>query len=134
MERTYESAAALAERAAGPLASHLRPFAESLIEQQYAASVIYVIARHALSFDRWLAKHRVALADLGEAHIERYQNRSRHRQRRIRAETRRIERCALTQLLQFLRGRRVCPTACIETTAVDDLVPGFKDLSRQQCW
>ncbi len=125
MERTYESVAALARRAAGPLASHLRPFAESLIEQQYAASVIYVTARHALAFDCWLAKHRVVLSDLGKAHIERYQNRSRRRQRRIRTETRRIERCALAQLLQFLRNRGVSPAAYVDTTAVDDLAARY---------
>jgi hypothetical protein len=48
MERTYESAAAFVGRAAGPLASHLRPFVTSLIDQQYTASVIYIKVRHAL--------------------------------------------------------------------------------------
>ena len=66
MERTYESARALVGRAAGPLASHLDPFVTSLIDQQYAASVIYIKARHALAFDRWLAKRRVVLADLAK--------------------------------------------------------------------
>jgi len=47
MERTYESAAALADRATGPLASHLGLFVTSLIAQQYAASVIYIKALHA---------------------------------------------------------------------------------------
>jgi hypothetical protein len=42
MERTYESAAALVGRAAGPLAGHLGAFVGSLIEQQFTASVIYV--------------------------------------------------------------------------------------------
>lgn len=41
MEHTYENVAALAGRAAGPLASYLGPFVTSLINQQYAASVIY---------------------------------------------------------------------------------------------
>ena len=77
MERTYESARALARRAAGPLSSHLGAFIASLIEQQYAASVIYIKARHALAFDRWLAKRRIALAGLGEVHIERFQSRIR---------------------------------------------------------
>lgn len=121
MERTYESVAALVDRAAGPLASHLGLFVTSLIDQQYTANVIYVKARHALAFDRWLAKHRVVLADLGEAHIERYQRRGRGRYRRIRTETRRRERCELTQLLQFLRSHGVCRAACIETTAADAL-------------
>ena len=91
MERTYESAAALADCAAGPLASHLGAFVTSLISQQYAASVIYIKVLHALAFDRWLAKRRVVLADLGETHIERYQHRSRRRHQRIRTETRRRE-------------------------------------------
>jgi hypothetical protein len=64
MERTYESAAALVDRAAGPLASHLGPFVTSLIDQQYTVSVIYIKVRHALAFDRWLAKRRVVLARL----------------------------------------------------------------------
>jgi hypothetical protein len=59
MERTYESTTALVGRAAGPLASHLGPFVTSLIDQQYTASVIYIKVRHALAFDRWLAKRRV---------------------------------------------------------------------------
>src|SRR5580700_7584921 len=89
MERTYESAAALVDRAAGPLASHLGRFVTSLIDQQYTVSVIYIKVRHALAFDRWLAKRRVVLADLGEVHIQRYQHRSRRRHQRIRTETRR---------------------------------------------
>ena len=37
MERSYESAAALARRAVGPLADHLDAFVASLISQQYVA-------------------------------------------------------------------------------------------------
>ena len=81
MERTFESAAALVGSAAGPLASHLGAFVSSLIDHQFAASVVYIKARHALAFDRWLGKRGVVLADLGEVHIERYQHRTRHRDR-----------------------------------------------------
>jgi integrase/recombinase XerD len=125
MERTYESAAALVDRATGPLASHLGPFVTSLIDQQYTVSVIYIKVRHALAFDRWLAKRRVVLADLGEVHIERYQHRSRRRHQRIRTETRRREWYEVTQLLQFLRGHGVCPAARVETTAADDLAARY---------
>src|SRR5258708_38668019 len=83
MERIDESAAEVAGRATGQLVSHLVPFVTSLIDQQYAASIIYIKARHALAFDRWLAKRGVVLADLGEVHIERYQRRSRRRHRPI---------------------------------------------------
>ena len=61
MERTYESAAALVGHAVGPLTSHLGAFVRSLIAQQFTASVVYVKAQHALSFDVWLAKHDVVL-------------------------------------------------------------------------
>ena len=90
MERTNQSAAALVDRATGPLAPHLGVFVTSLIAQQYAASVIYIKALHAVAFDRWLAKRRVVLADVGEVHLERYRHRRRRRQQRIRSETRRI--------------------------------------------
>lgn len=105
MERTYESAAALVGRAAGPLAGHLGAFVGSLIDRQFRASVIYVKAQHALAFDGWLAKRGAVLADLSDVHIELYQHRRRRRHERILAETRRRERNHIGQLLQFLRDR-----------------------------
>ena len=111
MERTYESAWALVGRAAGPLASHLGAFVSSLIDQQYAASVVYIKARHALAFDRWLRKRGVVLADLSDVHIERYQHRTRRRHQCIRTATRYREYQALMQLLKFLRCRGECPAA-----------------------
>ncbi len=125
MESSYESAAALVRHAAGPLKHHLGAFVAWLIEQQYAASVVYIKARHALAFDRWLAKRRVALADLGEVHIERYQRRRRRGHRAIRAETRRRERCEVTQLLQFLRSHGVCEAVRLQSTPLDDLAASF---------
>src|SRR5271166_1534796 len=122
MERTYESAAALVERATGPLERHLVYFVRSLIAQQYAANVVYIKALRVLAFDRWLAKRRVGLADLGEGDLERYRHRRRRRRQRIRPGTRRIEGCAVTQLLQFLRDQGLCPTARVQTTAADELV------------
>jgi integrase/recombinase XerD len=132
MERTNESAAALVERATGPLAPHLGIFVTSLIAQQYAASVIYIKALHALAFERWLAKRCVVLADLGEVHLERYRHRRRLRHQRIRAETRRIEWCDVTQLLQFLRDHGVCPTVRVKTTAADDLVARYQQHLQDQ--
>jgi hypothetical protein len=114
MDRTYESARALAGRATGPLASHLDHFVRLLIEQQYAAGVIYIKARHALAFDRWLAQHRVELTALGEAHIERYQNRTRRRHRRIRIGIRQQEWREVTHLLRFLRAQGVSQSRVVE--------------------
>jgi integrase/recombinase XerD len=132
MERTYESAVALVERATGPLAPHLVVFVRSLIAQQYAASVVYIKALRALAFDRWLAKRRVGLADLGESDLERYRHRRRRQQQCIRPGTRRIEWCAVTQLLQFLRDQGVCPTARVQTTAAEDLVANYQQHLQDQ--
>ena len=133
MERTYESAAALVGRAAGPLAGHLGAFVSSLIDQQYTASVIYIKARHALAFDRWLGKRGAELADLDDVYIERYQHRRRRRHQRILTETRRRECNHITQLLQFLRDHAVCPAARIEITSVDDLAARYEQhLQAQQ--
>src|SRR5262245_43840739 len=112
MERTYEGARALAGRATGPLSSHLGAFVASLIEQQYAACVIYIKVGHALAFDRWLAKRRIALASLGEEHIERFQSRIRHLHRRIRVQTRQLERREVAPLLRFLRARGLSCGPC----------------------
>lgn len=132
MERTYESAGALAGRAAGPLASHLGLFVRSLISQRYAVSVIYIKARHALAFDRWLTEHGVLLTDIAEVHIERYQRRNRRQHRSICTETRRRERGEVMQLLQFLRSHGACPAARIETTAADDLAALYGQHLRDQ--
>ena len=132
MDRTYESAATLVGRATGPLASYLVSFVTSLIDQQFAASVIYIKVQHALAFDRWLAERDVVLADLGEVHIERYQHRSRRRHQRICTETWRRECNHITQLLQFLRDHGVCPVARIETTAANDLAARYQQHLQDQ--
>ena len=130
MKRTYESAAALAHRAAGPLANHLDEFVASLIDQQYVPAVVYVKARHALAFDRWLAKHRVMLTDLGESHLERFQRRRRRGRQGICAETRRRERYDLSEVLQFLRARRVCEPVEFDPVPADVFVVGFEHYLR----
>src|SRR5215469_3757820 len=125
MGRSYESITALVNCAVGPVRSHLRSFIASSIDQRYTANVIYIKVRHAVAFDRWLAKHRVVLADLGEVHIERYQRRRRRRHQCICPETRRREQHEVTHLLQFLRGHGVCPAAHVKTTAADDLAARY---------
>jgi integrase/recombinase XerD len=132
MERTYESTAALVDRATGPLASYLGRFVTSLIEQHYAASVAYIKARHAVAFDRWLEKRRIAAADLGEAHIERYQRRTRRRRLRIRPETRAREWCEVMQLLQFLRSCGVCTPSSVESTPAEDLARTYAEHLRDR--
>jgi site-specific recombinase XerD len=126
MERSYESAAALAHRAVGPLADHLDEFVALLTSQQYAPAVVYIKALHAVAFDRWLAKRRVTLADLGEIDVQRYQRRRRRRHRSILAETQRRERYDVSEVLQFLRARGVCKTAGVDPIPADVFVISFE--------
>jgi integrase/recombinase XerD len=72
------------------------------------------------------------LVDLTEARIRRYQHRSRRRHESIWAETWCRERNHITQLLQFLRGLGVCPTAHIEATAADDLAARYGQHLQEQ--
>lgn len=126
MERTYESAAALARHAVGPLAAHLDEFVASLTQQQYVPAVVYVKALHALAFDRWLAKRRVTLANLGDIHVDRFQRRRRRRRQSIRAETSHRERYDVSEVLQFLRARGACKTVDVDPIPADAFVVGFE--------
>ncbi len=125
MERSYQRAMALASRAKGPLAAHLGPWVSSLIDKQYAAAVVYVKARHAAAFDRWLAARRIDLQDLSEAHLTQYQDRRRRLRRPVCVATRQQERRELIHLLRDLRGLGVCSTGRVATTPTDDLAAVF---------
>ena len=125
MERTYESANALVNRATGPVAAHLGPWVSSLIDKRYVAAVVYVKARHAVAFDRWLAGQRIDLEDLSEVHLTQYQDRRRRVRRPIRAATRQQERRELVHLLHDLREQGVCAAARVDTTPADDLAASF---------
>ena len=116
MERTYESAMALASRATGPLAAHFGPWVSSLIDKQYAAAVVHVKARHAAAFDRWLAAQRIDLEDLCEVHLTQYQDRRRRVRRPVCVATRQQERRELIHLLRDLRELGVCSTARVAPT------------------
>lgn len=133
MERTYESAVALVNRATGPLAAHLGPWVGSLIDKQYVGAVVYVKARHAVAFDRWLAGQRIDLEDLCEVQLTQYQDRRRRVRRPIRAATRQQERRELTHLLHDLREQGLCPAACVVTTPAEDFAASFgRHLLHQQ--
>ncbi len=120
MERSYESAMALASRATGPLATHLGPWVSSLIDKQYVAAVVYVKARHAAALDRWLAARRIDLEDLSEVHVTQYQDR-----RPVCIPTRQQERRELVHLLRDLRDLGVCSRGRVATTPTDDLAAVF---------
>jgi len=126
VERTYESAAALAARAVGPLAPHLGAYASWLTAKRYRIDCVYIKTRHGLAFDRWLHASTVALADVDERRIAQYQDGDSHRRKVRRVDTRRIERCALIQLLHFLREQGAVGSARVATLPSDDVVAGFE--------
>ena len=125
MERTYQSAIALVSRAAGPLASHLEPWVKSLIDKQYVPAVVYVKARHAAAFDRWLSGQHVEIEHLGDVHLTQYQDRRRRVSQPIRPATRQQERRELVHLLHDLREQGLCPAARVDITPADDLAASF---------
>jgi site-specific recombinase XerD len=126
LERTHESAAALVASAAGPLCGHLPRFVDSLIRQQYVPAVVYVKALHAVAFDRWLARQRVALADLAEHHVAGFGRRRRRCRGSIRPETRKRERFDLVHLLRYLRTVGACPQAPRMDTPVANLAAAYE--------
>lgn len=121
LERTYESAAALVGVAAGPLAGHLPRFVESLIRQQYVPAVVYVKARHAVAFDRWLARRHVALADIAEHHVAGFGRRRRRCRGSVRPATRKRECFDVVHLLGHLRTVGACAQRPRDVAPVDEL-------------
>ncbi len=132
MERSFENAAAIADRAAGPVSEHLGPFVELLIRQQFVAAVVCVKALHAAAFDRWLDEHDVDPAELSEARVQQFLRRRRRCRGPIRTETRRREEYDVQHLLGFLRSRGVCAQAVVISTAAEDLVAAFARHMREQ--
>lgn len=132
MERSYESAAALVGHGTGPLSDHLGSFVGALIRQQYVPAVVYVKALHALALDRWLASQHVALTDLTEAHIVRFDRRRRRWRGGVCAQTKRAERRDVIGLLQYLRGIGACRAAERISSPAEDLAAAYERHLRQQ--
>lgn len=132
MERSFENAAAIADRAAGPVSEHLGSFVELLIRQKFVAAVVCVKVLHAAAFDRWLAQHDVDPAALSEAHVQQFLRRRRRCRGRVRTETRRREEYDVQHVLGFLRSRGVCAQAVVSSTSAQDLVAAFARHMREQ--
>jgi integrase/recombinase XerD len=132
LERSFESAAALVCRTAGPVSEHLGSFVDLLIRQQFVAAVVYVKAMHAAAFDRWLTQHDVDPAELSEVHIQRFLRRRRRHCGPIRPETRWREEYDVQHVLGFLRSRGVCAQAIAGSTPIEDLVAAFDRHLREQ--
>jgi integrase/recombinase XerD len=88
----------------GPLAPHIRPFADSLREQGYALASIHRHVLLAACFSRWLQQHGVSLRTITSDHPPRY---LRYRMRKVQRGL--GDTAALGHLLAFLRRKRVIP-------------------------
>src|SRR4051812_14810322 len=92
----------------GPLASHLRSFAQFLSQQGY--SRVY-LRRHlmlAARFSRWLEHRRIRSRYISSEHVSKYL-RYRYRDRRASEG----DSAALGHLISFLQAKRVIPSVQI---------------------
>lgn len=108
MEQSVDYANLFVSGASGPLAEHLDAYVAWLVKSQYATSYIRIKVLHVLAFDRWLEQHDIAMCNLNESHIARYQRRRSHRYGLRHIETRRRELCDLEHLLIFFRQHGIC--------------------------
>ncbi|MGF6472723.1 tyrosine-type recombinase/integrase [Paraburkholderia sp. CNPSo 3155] len=124
MEHSYVSAKTMVCTVGGLISEHLVAFVEWLVEQQYAESYAFLVARQALAFGRWCNDRRLSLCALNDSDIARYQRlRSRHRSRCL--ETRRRELRALQLLINYLRSRGVCHASQALAAAADNVIEEF---------
>lgn len=90
--------------AIGPIAPHLRLFAQSLSEQGYTRRYAHRQVMLAACFSRWLKQRGVRLRCIRSEHPAQYL-RSRHRDRQAVAG----DVAAFDRLIAFLRGKRMIP-------------------------
>lgn len=132
MEQSIENVNLLVSGATGPLTKQLDAYIAWLGRNQYANSLMRIKVLQVLAFDRWLERRDIALDNLNESHILRYQRRlsRRYGSRKYglrHIETRRRELFNLEQLLEFLRQQGVCalPPAT-QQTPIDIIASEFE--------
>ena len=84
----------------GRLGRYVDSFAEHLVALGYAAATIRSQRQLVGSFDRWMARHHVAVADLDERAVDAFLHQSRSRCRRQRGSA-----STLSRLLTHLRAQ-----------------------------
>ena len=94
----------LARTPEGPLAPHIRPFAESLGKQGYALASIHRHVLLAACFSRWLQQQGVSLRSITSDHPPRY---LRYRMRKVQLSS--GDTAAFGHLLAFLHCERLIP-------------------------
>ena len=95
-----------------PLASHLAPFAASLVEDGYVKSTVQSKLNLLASFGQWLERRRLSITDFDEQHAEKF-----IAYKRRKGRVHRGNRETLLQFLDHLRKRDVIP---VPTPTCDD--------------
>lgn len=133
MEQSFENVNLLVSGATGPLAKQLDAHIAWLVRNQYAISLIRIKVQQVIAFDRWLERRDIALGDLNQSHIARYQRRRSHRYGLRHIETRRRELFNLEQLLDFFRQQGACalPPAA-QQTPIDNIASEFERYLRSE--
>lgn len=114
----------------GPLADHIAPFAQWVIEQGYALYSLYRRVLLAACFSRWLGQKGVRLRSVSSEHPARYLQ---YRARRVQPA--RGDPTSLKQLLDFLRQQGVMPaekTRSLRQTAVEESAQRFERYLREE--
>src|SRR6266498_1081895 len=95
-----------------PLASHLAPFATSLVENGYVKSTVQSKLNLLASFGQWLDRRRLSITDFDEQLAERF-----IAYKRRKGRVHRGNRETVLQFLDHLRKRNVIP---VPTPTCDD--------------
>ena len=104
MKCIIDSHVVLARVPEGPLAAHVRPFAEAVRAQGYAERSIHRKVLLAACFSRWLKQRGVRLRGITSGHAARYLQ---YRGQRVRLHP--GDPAALRHLMEFLRREGVVP-------------------------
>lgn len=121
--KSFDDARRLAGEATGPLAHHIRPQLEAMVDQGYVEQTVYVRTYRAVDFDRWLEANNVPLTAVDERSVDLYhQQRSGFPLRRWHNERR-----FLRMLLVYLRASEaISPLPAVsDYPAIDRTIDGF---------
>lgn len=121
--------AAGARVGAGPLGRYVDSFTDHLVGLGYAVATIRSQRQLLGSFDRWMARHHLAVPDLNERAVDAFLHKSRSRCRGQRGST-----STLSRLLAYLRaqGATISPTPVLDESARAQLARRYQHYLRAE--
>jgi site-specific recombinase XerD len=106
----FEVARGDAGVAAGPLGPHLKPFIEQLVSLGYCRATIRDQRSLVRTFDRWIASHRLSLADVDEGTVDAFLDEPTARRRSQRGSSTTLRRLLAHLRTEGVTGPRVVVT------------------------